>query len=60
MLISLGRRFVVGLMKEAGAKVRIDAAGNIFAAMAGTQASLPPVLFGSHIDSVLERRQLRR
>lgn len=47
-----GRRFVMDLMRNAGASVRIDAAGNIFASRAGSDASLPPVLFGSHIDSV--------
>ena len=47
-----GRRFVIDLMKRAGAIVRVDAAGNIFADKAGKEASLPPVLFGSHIDSV--------
>jgi N-carbamoyl-L-amino-acid hydrolase len=47
-----GRRFVIDLMRSAGAKVRIDAAGNIFASRAGSDPSLPPVLFGSHIDSV--------
>lgn len=31
---------------------RIDAAGNIFGRRAGKENSLPPVLFGSHIDSV--------
>ena len=47
-----GRRFVMDLMRSAGAAVRIDAAGNIFASRAGSDPSLPPVLFGSHIDSV--------
>jgi N-carbamoyl-L-amino-acid hydrolase len=47
-----GRKFVMDLMKSAGAEVRIDAAGNIFASRRGSQPSLPPVLFGSHIDSV--------
>ena len=47
-----GRKFVVGLMKEAGASVRVDAAGNIFAERSGSDASAPPVLFGSHVDSV--------
>lgn len=47
-----GRKFVIDLMRAAGASVRIDAAGNIFASRPGTQPSLPPVLFGSHIDSV--------
>jgi N-carbamoyl-L-amino-acid hydrolase len=47
-----GRRYVMGLMEAAGLKPRIDAAGNIFARRAGSDASLAPVLFGSHIDSV--------
>lgn len=47
-----GRKFVMDLMRNAGASVRIDAAGNIFASRRGSQPSLPPVLFGSHIDSV--------
>jgi beta-ureidopropionase / N-carbamoyl-L-amino-acid hydrolase len=47
-----GRRYVIGLMEAAGLKPRIDAAGNIVARRAGVDASLPPVLFGSHIDSV--------
>lgn len=47
-----GRGFLMGLLKDAGAAVRIDAAGNIFASRRGTEPSLPPVLFGSHIDSV--------
>jgi len=47
-----GREFVTGLMKSAGLGPRIDAAGNIFARRNGTDGSLPPILFGSHIDSV--------
>jgi N-carbamoyl-L-amino-acid hydrolase len=47
-----GRKFVMDLMRKAGASVRIDAAGNIFASRPGTDPTLPPVLFGSHIDSV--------
>ena len=47
-----GRKFVMNLMRSAGAAVRIDAAGNIFASRPGSDPSLPPVLFGSHIDSV--------
>jgi beta-ureidopropionase / N-carbamoyl-L-amino-acid hydrolase len=47
-----GRRYVMGLMDAAGLKPRIDPAGNIFARRAGSEAALPPVLFGSHIDSV--------
>lgn len=47
-----GRRYVLGLMQSAGLKPRIDPAGNIFARRPGTDPSLAPVLFGSHIDSV--------
>ena len=47
-----GRRYVVGLMQSAGLEPRIDPAGNIFGRRAGTDAGLPPILFGSHIDSV--------
>lgn len=47
-----GRRYVMGLMEAAGLKPRIDPAGNIFARRAGSDPNLPPVLFGSHVDSV--------
>src|SRR5262245_55703962 len=47
-----GRRYVMGLMTAAGLQPRIDPAGNIFATRAGTDATRPPILFGSHIDSV--------
>ena len=47
-----GRRYVMGLMRAAGVQPRIDPAGNIFARREGTAAGLPPILFGSHIDSV--------
>ena len=47
-----GRAYVRGLMESAGLKVRIDAAGNIYGRRAGREESVPPVLFGSHIDSV--------
>jgi N-carbamoyl-L-amino-acid hydrolase len=47
-----GRAYVMKLMQGAGLTPRIDPAGNIFALRAGSDASLPPLLFGSHIDSV--------
>ena len=37
--------------KEAGLEVRWDAIGNMFARRAGADASLPPVMIGSHLDS---------
>ena len=47
-----GRRYVIDLMQTAGLDPRVDPAGNIFGRRAGTDGSLPPILFGSHIDSV--------
>ena len=47
-----GRAYVIKIMRGAGMEPRIDAAGNIRAWRAGRDAKLPPVLFGSHIDSV--------
>jgi len=47
-----GRRYVMGLMTAAGLKPSIDPAGNIFARRPSTENRLPPILFGSHIDSV--------
>jgi beta-ureidopropionase / N-carbamoyl-L-amino-acid hydrolase len=47
-----GRQYVLGLMREALLSPRIDAAGNILGLRAGTDAGLPAILFGSHIDSV--------
>jgi len=46
------REYVSGLMKQAGLQVRVDPAGNLFGWRAGSE-SLPTLLFGSHIDSVL-------
>jgi N-carbamoyl-L-amino-acid hydrolase len=47
-----GRRYIMELMRTAGLDPRVDTAGNIFGRRAGTDPSLPPILFGSHIDSV--------
>jgi N-carbamoyl-L-amino-acid hydrolase len=47
-----GRTYVTGLMRAAGLEPRTDAAGNIFARRDGLEPALPPILFGSHIDSV--------
>ena len=47
-----GRKYVMDLMRAAGLDPRIDPAGNIFGRRAGTDSALPPILFGSHIDSV--------
>ena len=47
-----GRKYAMDAMRDVGLKPRIDPAGNIFGARAGTDPSLPRILFGSHIDSV--------
>ena len=46
------QKYVMGLMRDAGLTVRMDAAGNIFGRRAGSE-NLPVLLFGSHIDSVV-------
>ena len=45
------RAWLLEEIKEAGLAPRIDAAGNIYARWGGV-AARPPILFGSHIDSV--------
>ena len=47
-----GRRYMIGLMRTAGLDPRVDHAGNIFGRRAGSDLSVPPILFGSHVDSV--------
>ena len=47
-----GRRYAMDLMRQAGLTPRIDAIGNILARLEGREPSLPPILIGSHIDSV--------
>ncbi|MEW6321661.1 MAG: M20 family metallo-hydrolase [Acidobacteriota bacterium] len=49
-----GRAYVMDLIRRAGLTPRVDAAGNIFARREGTDPARPPILFGSHIDSVPE------
>lgn len=47
-----GRAWVIERMKSAGLDVSIDFAANIFGRRAGTDPTLKPIVFGSHIDSV--------
>lgn len=47
-----GRHLVMGWMRDAGLAVRVDRMGNVFGRRAGRLADAPPVLVGSHIDSV--------
>jgi N-carbamoyl-L-amino-acid hydrolase len=47
-----GRAWALEKMRAAGLDVSVDVAGNIIGRRPGTDASLRPILFGSHIDSV--------
>ena len=47
-----GRAWLKEQMSELGLEVRTDTAGNIIGRRAGSDESLPVILFGSHIDSV--------
>ena len=49
-----GRAFALDLFRQAGLVPRIDAAGNIHGRLNGSDASLAPILIGSHIDSVTD------
>jgi N-carbamoyl-L-amino-acid hydrolase len=46
-----GRDLLVDWMRQAGLSVTVDRMGNIFGQRAGSEA-LPPVMMGSHADSV--------
>jgi N-carbamoyl-L-amino-acid hydrolase len=46
-----GRDWLVARMKDAGCRVTVDQMGNIFGERPG-EAGLPPVMIGSHADSV--------
>ena len=45
------RQWLLGEIRAAGFTPRIDPAGNVFVRVAGS-TNAPPILFGSHIDSV--------
>jgi N-carbamoyl-L-amino-acid hydrolase len=45
------RDLFVSWCREAGCEVTIDRLGSIFARREGTDASLPPVVMGSHLDT---------
>ncbi|PKA65551.1 Allantoate deiminase, chloroplastic [Apostasia shenzhenica] len=48
----LARRYIKSLMVQAGLLVREDAIGNIYGRWDGSEADLPPVASGSHIDAI--------
>jgi N-carbamoyl-L-amino-acid hydrolase len=47
-----GRDLFIRWCEEAGCTIRIDRMGNIFARRAGLDNSLPPIMTGSHLDTV--------
>lgn len=47
-----GRDLVVTWMRDLGLDVSIDRIGNVFATRPGSDPTLPPVMTGSHIDTV--------
>lgn len=47
-----GRKFIISLMKKAGLSVATDEAANIIGTRPGQKPQFPPILFGSHIDTV--------
>lgn len=49
-----GREYALKLMRDAKLDARIDVAGNLIGSRAGRLTSVPPLLIGSHIDTVPE------
>src|SRR5262245_48632579 len=47
-----GRKYVNGLMLDAGLNIRTDAAGNMIGRREGSDPKLPAIMIGSHTDSV--------
>jgi len=47
-----GRDLFVGHLREEGLDVRVDKIGNIFGVRNGTNSNEPPVVMGSHLDTV--------
>jgi N-carbamoyl-L-amino-acid hydrolase len=47
------RQLLIHLMRQAGLKIHIDAIGNIFGRLEGSESQAPAVLAGSHLDTVI-------
>eukprot|EP00268_Persea_americana_P062299 TRINITY_DN79813_c1_g1_i1.p1 TRINITY_DN79813_c1_g1~~TRINITY_DN79813_c1_g1_i1.p1 ORF type:complete len:499 (+),score=115.71 TRINITY_DN79813_c1_g1_i1:188-1498(+) len=48
----IGRRYIKNIMGLSGLSIREDAVGNIFGRWEGSEAELPPVATGSHVDAI--------
>lgn len=46
------RHLVMGWMRDAGLDVTVDELGNVFGRRGGREADAPPVMMGSHLDTV--------
>ena len=53
-----GMDYLTDVMKAAGMQVSVDPVGNLIGSYLGTEADLPAVLTGSHLDTVPEGGQL--
>jgi N-carbamoyl-L-amino-acid hydrolase len=47
------RQLLIHLMGQAGLKIHVDAVGNIFGRLDGSDSKAPVVLAGSHLDTVI-------
>ncbi|MGH8543377.1 MAG: hydantoinase/carbamoylase family amidase, partial [Gammaproteobacteria bacterium] len=47
------RQLLIHLMRQAGLKIHIDAIGNIFGRLNGSNPKAPAVVAGSHLDTVI-------
>ena len=47
-----GREYAAGVMARAGLEVSIDLAGNLLGRRSGTDPAAPPIVIGSHMDTV--------
>lgn len=47
------RQLLIHLMRQAGLKIHIDAIGNMFGRLKGSDSKAPAVLAGSHLDTVI-------
>ena len=49
-----GRTFTLDLFRRSGLAPHVDAAGNIVGRLEGLEPGLPPIVIGSHVDSVTD------
>lgn len=47
-----GRKWLINEMRDIGLEVRVDEASNVIGRMIGIKPDLPPIVIGSHTDTV--------